>query len=455
MAVLLPLALRHLSAEEVVVWQLLVTLVWFQILADLGMTVTFTRCVAYAMGGAERISDHRERTVQTTQTSPNWELLKRLMRTVHAISLWAALAFAAIAGAAGTLALVKPVAAIGDPVAAWTAWGITLTGTVIVIGANGLLSWLQGTNHVAHLRRWQAVTSTVGTLGGIAAILLGAGIVGIVAATQTAAIVGILVNWSLSRSILDGWIRTLGAPRIDLEILRDLWPASWRTWIGMAMAAATTQLTGILAAQWMPAPAAATYLLGLRLIQFVSTFSQAPFYSKIPLLARLLAQGDEDRLKAVAAKGMTLSLWCFVIGFLILAIAGTPLLELIGSNVTFPDRSLWLLFGIAFLVERGGAMHLQLYSTTNHIVWHVANGIAGIIMVIAATVLYPSLASHGFVLAIGFGYVVFYLPYSLAKTLRRFALRLPREIMRIVLPLATLILVSICIEMAMTFASPL
>lgn len=35
--------------------------------------------------------------------------------------------------------------------------------------------------------------------------------------------------------------------------------------------------------------------------------------------------------------------------------------------------------GLAALVERIGTLHLQLYTTTNHIVWHVANGVTGII----------------------------------------------------------------------------
>ena len=53
----LPLLLRLLTPAEIAVWYLLSTIMGLQSLADLGFAPTFTRLIAYAMGGVERIDD--------------------------------------------------------------------------------------------------------------------------------------------------------------------------------------------------------------------------------------------------------------------------------------------------------------------------------------------------------------------------------------------------------------
>ena len=56
------------------------------------------------------------------------------------------------------------------------------------------------------------------------------------------------------------------------------------------------QASGILYAQVGTAASIASYLLALSLIQTVSQFSQAPFYSKLPAFARLFAEGKKSEL---------------------------------------------------------------------------------------------------------------------------------------------------------------
>ena len=44
---------------------------------------------------------------------------------------------------------------------------------------------------------------------------------------------------------------------------------------------------------------------------------------------------------------------------------------------------------MAIFAERFGANHLQLYTTTNRVVLHVANGVAGAIYLVSLVLLYP------------------------------------------------------------------
>ena len=81
---------------------------------------------------------------------------------------------------------------------------------------------------------------------------------------------------------------------------------------------------------------------------------------------------------------------------------------------------------LAFFAERFGAMHLQLYSLTNHIVWHIANGVTGLLMIAIAWLIYPRLGAYAFPLAMLLAYIGFYCVYSASHTRKAFALQLLR-----------------------------
>ena len=95
------------------------------------------------------------------------------------------------------------------------------------------------------------------------------------------------------------------------------------------------QISGVIYAQFGSASGVASYLLALRLMQTISQFSQAPFYSKLPLLAKLRSEGNLEQQVNVAKRGMLLAYWTYLAGFIGLGVLATPLLRLIGRNVVF------------------------------------------------------------------------------------------------------------------------
>src|SRR5262245_18312764 len=70
----LPLALRQFQPEEVVVWQLFASIMTLQLLLDLGLTPTFARLIAFAMGGATSFGDFRkiQSRPDAAGAQPNW-----------------------------------------------------------------------------------------------------------------------------------------------------------------------------------------------------------------------------------------------------------------------------------------------------------------------------------------------------------------------------------------------
>lgn len=424
MLLVLPLLLRRLVPSEIAVWYLLSTIIGLQTLADLGFAPTFTRLIAYAMGGARHAGDVP--TAARSDAGPpsaNWRLAEAVWSTMRVIYARLTVLAVVVLGALGSWALVRPMEALPEPGRGWIGWGVVLAVSAAVLWANAYAAYLQGVNEIALLRRWEALTSLGAILTSFVVLLAGGRLLALVVANQAWAVVSVVRNWQLCRLVGQGHFRRFRTTGIDHEVFQVAWPSAWRSGLGISFSRGVLYASGLIYAQVAEAMALSAYLLGFRFIQMISELSQAPFYSKIPLLSRLRSEGRFDEQLRVARRGMRLAYWTYVAGFVMVGLLAAPLLRTIGSNVPFADARLWALLGLGFFIERYGAMHIQLYSTTNHIIWHVANGVTGIAYLIVSLVLLGPLGVYAFPVGVIAGYLGFYSWYSAAHVYRTFAVR--------------------------------
>ena len=420
LVVVLPLILTRFSTEEISLWYLFMIIIGLQMLVDIGFSPTFSRVIAYAMGGSE-ISDLKS-PKNNNIGQPNWVTIVEIYSTMRYIYLRLNLLWTILLITLGTLCIIKPISLVNNTFPAWVAWGVIIAVSTITIWGNTFNSYLQGVNQIALLRRWEMITSIGAMITSCIVLLCGGGLLGMVIAHQGWQILNILRNLWLSRIVENSRLKKFSKKGKNNQVFRAVWPSAWRSGMGVFMSYGLIQASGIMYAQVGSAAGVASYLLALRLIGSVSSFSQAPFYSKLPVFARLFAEKKKDELVVLAKKGMGLSYWCYVAGFIGLGIAGESLLKFIGSNADFPTSLLWSLMGLAFFVERYGAMHLQLYSITNHIIWHIANGIAGSIYILVCLMLFKLVDVYAFPLGLLAGYLVFYSWYSAIHSYRAFKL---------------------------------
>ena len=423
--VVFPLVLTRLNIEDIAVWCIFAMIISLQNLADIGFSPTFSRVIAYAMAGAnsKNISDYRRITQKTSSRAPNWDTIQDIcaaMRKVYAILTWILIGFLLIVG---TVSLIRPISENPNPSAAWIAWGIILLTSTVILYGNSYISYLTGTNHIAVLRRWE-IYSAIGTaLSSVVVLKAGGGLISLVCSQQIWVVINILRNRYLSNQVEDGRFKRFRADKTNEHIMRAVWPSAWRSSLGIIMSFGAVQASGLIYAQLGATSRVATYLIGLRLIQALSSFSQAPFYSKLPVLASLRADGAVSKQIAIAKRGMAMSYWTYALGFIFLSILGAPLLKFIGSHADFPDSTLWTLMGLAMFAERYGAMHIQLYSTTNHIIWHIANGITGTIYLLSSFILYPFVGVYAFPIGMIIGYTFFFSWYSASHSYGAFGLK--------------------------------
>ena len=433
-----PLILTRLDTADIALWYLFSTIIVLQGLADAGFSPTFARVLAFALGGKapDQLKDLRQ-PAGRAGGDPNWETVEQICATMRVIYTRLTLVAMAGLGTLGTWAVAHPIAQSSDSESAWMAWGVILLGSTVMLRGNTFSAYLQGMNRIALLRRWEALTSLGAILTSFTVLILGGGLLGLVIAHQSWMVLNILRNRWLCRTIDDGRFKTFTSKVVNPTVFEAVWPSAWRSGLGIAMSYGLIQLSGVIYAQLGSTEQVAMYLLSLQLMTMTSRFSQAPFYSKLPLLARLRAQGDTGEQVRLARRGMALSHWTFVLGFVGLGLFATPLLGLIGSNAAFADPLLWALLGLGTMLERYGAMHIQLYSTTNHIIWHIANGVSGTIYLVVSLVLYTFIGVYAFPAGILVGHAGFYSWYAARHSYRTFQLRLwPFERATLLKPLA-------------------
>lgn len=427
--VVLPLVLNRFAPVEVAVWMLFSSILTLTLLLDLGFAPTFSRLFSYALGGAgiERMAAMQCEARTADQHRPAGDPAPTVSR-VFAALLWIyprlATGSVALFSVVGTVILRELIPQFPDPASMWLAWVVVLVGAYAGIVGNAFSVVLQGMNEVALQKRLDIVLGMAQVLSCFAVLALGGGILALVLAYQAWTVIGVLANRILVSQRFS-YLKQV-RPRRDREVLGVLWPSAWRSGVGVLMSHGLIQASGLVYSQLASASELASYLLAIRVITMVSQVSQAPFYSKLPELARLHALGESGRCLAVARRGMKLAQAFLSLGVVAVALLSGTLLDLIDSKIPFVPLSLWALIAVAFFVERFGAMHLQLYSVTNHITWHIANGVTGTLMITTAVGLYPSLGIVALPVAMLIAYSIFYAPYASRASSRAFGFSLWR-----------------------------
>jgi len=401
-----PLVLKNFSPAQTSLWFLFLTIASLLMMADFGFGPSFVRAISYARGGRRHLESGED-----LLPGPNLPLLGAIYRGLLASYTRLTLIGGVLGAGLGSWAIAKPISQLSDTKEGWMAWGIVFCASLVIFRNNSYSNWMQGLNLVAHVRRAEAILALGTTRLTAGMIFLTRSFLWSVLAAQTGSLLSSLVIRYLGRTAQG--VPEATDPDAERRVMAFIWPAAWRSGVGVLMSNAVIQASGVVYAQMATPSQVAPYLLAMRIISMITQISMAPFYSKIPHFATLYAADRRQELIGDVQRAMARAHWVYVAGILGVALLATPLLHLIGSKVNFVSIDLWLLMGLAFFLERMGAMHMQFYSLSNHILWHIANAVAGSIYLITAIILAPQIGIWAFPLGIVAGYAGFYTWYSM------------------------------------------
>lgn len=423
LVLLIPFILREFSPAEISLWYLFSTIISLNLLVDLGFGVTFIRVIAYAMGGVGHLNQLNAADAPASD-GPNRARLLKVVGTMMALYKGLAAVVFVLLGTVGTLSVLVPIRQLDDPLTGWASWSVVTVVTTYSFWGNTYAIYLQGTNRIAEFRRYETLFTLLAILSSVGVLWLNAGLLGLVCVNQFWIVATVLRNRWLSKRTTEGVFTGAEPLRLDRGVLKEIWPSTWRSGLGVAMTFGLFNGSSLVFAQTGQVEQVSSYLFAVRVMQIITTFAQAPFYSKLPLLAKLYARQEHDQLIELAQTSMMRAHWTFVAGFGGIALLAEPLMSSIGSQIQFVEPTLWALMGLTFFIERYGAMHLQLYSLSNHIVWHIANGTSGLIYLVLAILSYPYLGVYAFPVSLLLAYAGFYVGYSVYKSNREFNLNI-------------------------------
>lgn len=398
--VLTPLILVRYDVNEIAFWYLLLTINSFTVVVDFGFYPTFSRVISYAFNGLKSIHDFGKQN-SSTKGEPNWDLMGKVYGTINTTYLTLGVLVILIITAASYGSIQRIIAQCAHPEPLWIAYGLYILSIYFQFFAKKFDAVIIGTNHVALINRWNMVINVLNALSAILIVYLGLGIVWLAFHQLAFTIILNVRSAFLERWICDGKFRSLSMLSFDREVFQWCWGPTWKSGILILCSTGVNQASGLIYSHTANPAQLASYLLSLKLVTTISQFSQAPFYSKLPILSGLRVKNDIDTLSNISANAMKKALLAFVLGMAVLVFFGDWGLEFIGAHSKLIDSRILMLMAFIWFLERHHAMHAQIYVTTNKVPFYKSAIITGVVNIGLIWILLPTYDVVAFPLAQG------------------------------------------------------
>jgi hypothetical protein len=420
LALLLPLVLSKFSENDIVLWYVLTTMVGIGLLFDLGFTPTFVRFIAYAKSGVtiEQLCDITNKAEAIKKKTSNEDGLQAIFKIINKNYFVISILTFSILLSLGSFFVAGPISESTNPIDGWFSWIIVSSTTAFLLFGNKYVAILHGMKKIADNQRAMMVTSILATLIAALALMFDASLLLVISLYQGISSCSVFLNKRLANKYLfitgkrdEKTLSSINDKEVT-KLRRIIFSSAWKSAVGILMSVGLIHLSGIAAANYLTTADAAMYLLSLQLIRAISSFSQAPFYTKIPDLAGYYAKKNIVNLREISFVAESKSLIFFVLSCLVVGCLFPYADSFFDFNASLPNELLWLLLSLGILVERSGAMHIQIYSLTNNIIWHYVNGITGLVMIALFLFFIGNQGVIAFPLSLLIAYSLFYFPIS-------------------------------------------
>lgn len=365
------------SVQETAVWLMLITINNVFLAADLGISPLFARMFGYALGGAtiEDMSAHiGMRDVSRPKADANWPLIRDLFSQQRLFLSGLSIFILIVGGLIGSWSLYPLIRSMKHPVEGVGAWAIVLLSSAFILSGKCYADFLMGTDRVSLQKKWEAIFSSVAMVLALFSMLIVRDLLLLSVAYFVTPMVTVFVHRHFAFTLDGGKLRS-DRPifHVNREVWKTLWPQAWRIGIGIFFAQIVLNFSSVILARTVDAARAAQLLFSLRFIRILDNFSTVPFYVYIPRMSRLRFENRQKEFWRIAERGMLVSLMVLVIPGILIAFAAPYFLHAVHSKVSLVSPSVWLLLVLGTVILRYGALHTQLVTIGNKIIWHTAN----------------------------------------------------------------------------------
>ena len=411
-AVILPFALRSFTTEEIAVYLLFSTITGFQMIFTLGFTPTFARYFAYAKGGLtiESIKELDTDTVATTSLT-NWESVERIAGAGKWLYGLIALGTFLILISIGSLLVQNSIEQLDDPHTGWLSWGIVCLSLSAAAGSALYSAYLTGMGHIAFASRWHTLGGLGGLLTCVFVLLCNGNLLAVILARHTWLIASNFILLPIARNVEAGRWKKFNS-RWDLSVFSMTWQSAWRSAIGLLGNNGISNGLAVFYSAVANPFQLASFLLTFRINQAIVSTSQAPFYSQLPRIHKAYVSKDTEQFESESARRITYSLWAYTLPAVVFLAFARPAIQMLQGNADLPSPDIVGTLLFAFYLERYADMLLQVYTTTNTVIWHWYTLAYGISISVLIYPLYQHFGILGIALCLMLARLLASVPYT-------------------------------------------
>lgn len=373
----LPLILKLLSAEEIGMNYLMLSLGALVSLFDFGFTPQFSRNIAYVFTGAQALQ--KEGVAVTETNTINYRLLATMIHTAEFVYRRLAIVVLLVLLTLGTYYIyyvTKGFTNIDNSLSIWVLYSI---GTFFNIYYSYYSSLLIGKGLIMESKKAMVYSRLVYILLAFLFLFSGFGLMGVVLANLIAPFVNRFISYryffteELNEKIS---IHSI-SKKEKLELFEIVWHNAKKLGLVFLGAYAINKLSIFLAGLYLSLADVGSYGLMIQLFGLLSMVAGMFFNVFEPRFSSLRTKGDSTALLKEFAFSMNIYYLTFISGAIVLVYSGPYFLSLISSNVTLPSLFIMSLFAVVLFLEGNHSNFATLIVTNNSVPFVTSALVAG------------------------------------------------------------------------------
>jgi len=373
---LLTIIINFYEPASITLFNIFLTFITSFFIVDFGFGQTFSRLISQQFLSNINNTDHLNYTQYNSSKALKEQLL---IYSIKKIYIYLTIIFFLLISIFGTWAVSNPINQLSDTKYAWIAWIVIVFGASILMYLNQFNSISIGLNLIAKKNRYESYILALSFIIQILFALMQINLLYIISVNILSLILVGYINYRLIKAY--GFNFNINNKNIDLNFSafrNAIVKMSMNSGIGIIFQLGLYYFLSIFIANSYN-PNTSSMLLSIhRYIQGISSISRVFFYSKIPLINSSFINRDMFIFHKIIKRGMFLSNILYIVFVLITF----KIFHLFNDQNYSYAINYFLILTIATYLERYGAMHLQVYTATNKIIWHKANFVSSIIPVL-------------------------------------------------------------------------
>jgi hypothetical protein len=397
---LLPFLVTRLSAAEVGIWYVFVTVQGLALLADFGFQPTIARAFAAAFGGARELRT----TGLATEASrePNYHLARQVLKAARWLYLGLALVTAAILLTVGTRYIVSiatgQVPDLQDVILAWTVFS---AGTALNLYLVWVSPLMLGSGRVTQNYLFLIAGRGSFALIGIGVLMAGGGLLGLAIANLVSNVLARLVAIPLMRPVAASLKGTVPASEVR-DTLARLWPNAGRMGLVAVSGFLITRANVLILSTFVGLETAASYAISLQLLTALAMVAMLPTQIALPRIVELRIRDDMAGLRHLLLGRMAFFFGAYMAGAVAIVIGGQFGFALVGSEVELLPQALLSLLALVVMLEMNHSNAAFVITTANDVPF-VAPALlsAAAILLLSMGLVWAGMGAFGAILAQG------------------------------------------------------